>query len=379
MKPKGLFGLWLLLAAFVIYPSTLSAQSIEPAIEVDLRGVNFTAVTDRLFGTGGLLNQNQPFELKAENVVLTPAQVQSFFFQAVSPGGSGAGTTVTGGFVPADFATFVEKVQQLPGTEIKLKGFIEVPGNMGVIDRRPFEAKVEKGEVKIEGVPLTQDQLNSLFSRLRGIAGLREVKIESLVNGQLMEAKFEREGSRVQIKVEPKEGLAARLGGGVERRGKGQEGTSASINNERARDMGKDLDHSIRGRERASLERERGTRSERIERIERGEKIERPERAERAERAERVERPGRIERVEKPERVERVERAERVERPERVERVERAERVERPERVERVERAERVERPERVERVERPERVERIERPARIERIERPERSGRRG
>lgn len=44
----------------------------------------------------------------------------------------------------------------------------------------------------------------------------------------------------------------------ADRRGRGREGTSASINNdEHARDRGKDLDHGIRGRDRAEMERER--------------------------------------------------------------------------------------------------------------------------
>lgn len=336
MKQTRIFLIALLALVSIVFPHVLWGQSVNPAVEVSLRQVSFRALQERLFGLGGLLSQNQPFDLKVEGLFLTPQQVHDFFSAAV---------TVTNPLsqAPMDFATLAQRVQQLAGSEVKIEGFLEVPGAADIMKRVPFEAKIEAGDVKIEGLSLTPARLTTLFNRLQSIDGIREVKIEALVNGRLVEAKFENGGGRIRTRLDSREAMVGRGEEGSEPRGRGLRGTSASINNERARDRGQDLDHSIRGRDRAQLEQE---------------KMERPERAER------LEQPERVEKVGQPERLERMER------PERVERVERAER------------AEKIERPERLGRIERPERAEKIERPARIERVELPirvERSERRG
>lgn len=101
-------------------------------------------------------------------------------------------------------------------------------------------------------------------------------------------------GNRIRLEV--RDGVVKKDEVRADRSGRGHEGTSASINNERARDRGKDLDHSLRGPDRAALE--RGERSGRPERAERS-GSERVERAERVERVERMERPERVEGVER--------------------------------------------------------------------------------
>lgn len=230
----------------------------------------------------------------------------------------------------------------------------------------------ENGEVRIgvRDAVLSRDDARALAKSLSD-AGIGRVEIRAV----------DRDGN--QVRLELRDGLVKKEEIRPDDRGRGREGTSARINNERARDMGKDLDHSIRGRERAEREQERKERErvERLEksgtdtRVERSEKLDRGQRLDRRDRIDRSERVERSERPERRERGERIERLERTERPERHERIERAERVDRPERAERAERGDRLER---IERVERPHRVERVERPERVERIERPERHGRR-
>lgn len=101
-----------------------------------------------------------------------------------------------------------------------------------------------------------------------------------------------------RIRLEMRDGVVKKNEVEADHKGRGREGTSATINNENAKDRGKDLDHSIRGRDRAELERER-TEMERMEkrpdreRMERAEKVERRERMERQERGDRGERPER--------------------------------------------------------------------------------------
>lgn len=73
LKTNGQLRVFLLavLGALGLYSGAAWSQSVEPGIEVKLEGADFTQVTDRLFGTGGLLNQTEPFEFKAEGLVLT--------------------------------------------------------------------------------------------------------------------------------------------------------------------------------------------------------------------------------------------------------------------------------------------------------------------
>lgn len=84
---------------------------------------------------------------------------------------------------------------------------------------------------------------------------------------------FDPAGNRIRLEV--RDGLVKKDEVKADRSGRGREGTSADINDEHARDRGRDLDHSdhsIRGRDRASLERDRVERSGRPERMERHER-----------------------------------------------------------------------------------------------------------
>src|SRR5712692_878117 len=130
MKDRQKFQLLSFAAAVILllYPQFLWGQRVRPA-EVNLQGANLAEIQDRMSGPNGLLNQNQPFELKAQNVVLTQEQAQSFF----------APQTPTSG---TDFATLVGKIQQLPGTEVRIRGVVEAPGPAGGVQRLPFDAKV---------------------------------------------------------------------------------------------------------------------------------------------------------------------------------------------------------------------------------------------
>jgi hypothetical protein len=156
----------------------LICSNLAAAQEVKLNGVPFQQVLDRLFGTTsnpGLLSANQHFELRAENVTLTGAQEQSFFVP------SSANTE--------DIADLVTAAEQARGT-VKIEG---------LVDGAPFELKVSGREVKLEGISLTQAQLDSLIQQLKGISGLREAKIESIVDGRQMEVKIENKAGVVKV------------------------------------------------------------------------------------------------------------------------------------------------------------------------------------
>ncbi len=108
-------------------------------------------------------------------------------------------------------------------------------------------------------------------------------------------------GSRVEIRgvnaagqrvrFEMRNGVVKKNEVEADHSGKGRTGTSSDINNEHAKDRGKDLDHSIRGRDRAEIERMK--REDRPEKMERMERMERPEKMEKIERMERIEIEGR--------------------------------------------------------------------------------------
>jgi len=271
MKHKGILKMLVLGVTFLIHPSILLAQSVEPAAEVQFQGVPFADVKGELFGPPntmgmGLLNGGAAFELQAQDIMVP----KGFFTSAMD-------------FTNMDFVTLVQKVQSLPtGTEVKLQG---------TVDGVPFQAKVEGGEVKVEGLSLTQAQFNALFDSLQRINGIREVEVEAMVNGVVKEAKFE--NGKIETKVEANDKSRGRA---EDKRHRGESGTSASLNNERAKNEGKDLPHDLRGPDRAVLEGEKAGRADRPERLgrdraERSQKMERMERPEKMERMERVERP----------------------------------------------------------------------------------------
>jgi hypothetical protein len=205
----GVLLLWVS-AVLLLYPGSTSGQATGHPAELKLKAVPFPDVLNRLFGTTGmpgLLNGNQPFELRAKDVDLTPQQAEKFF-------------TPSNGM---DIAALAAALQNLPGTEVKIEG---------MVDGAPFELKVEAGEIKLEGLALTQTQLDSLFDRLQMIQGIREVKIEALVNGQRVEVELE--GNEREIEREGREHHRA----------------------EKARHEGHDRDHKVEAAERVEVEHE---------------------------------------------------------------------------------------------------------------------------
>ncbi len=218
----------------------LLGSNFAAAQEVKLEGVPFQQVLNRLFGTAanpGLLGSNQRFELRAEDVTLTRQQEQSFFVP------SSANT--------ADIADLVAAAQQVRG-KVKIEG---------LLDGAPFEFKLSGKELKLEGLDLTQAQLDSLVQQLKGISGLREAKIESLVNGRPTEIKIENRGGIVKVEDRERHNLR---------------GHEADEDQERR------VSNENRGPGRAASI----SRPEKIEKLEKNEKIERPEKVERIERPE---------------------------------------------------------------------------------------------
>jgi hypothetical protein len=157
----------------------LLTANLASAQEVKLDGVSFQQVLDRLFGTTanpGLLAGKERFELRATDVTLTAAQEQSFFVPTAANN--------------SDFAALVTAAEQIKGSEVKIRG---------LVDGKPFDIKLEGKELKVEGLNLTQAQLDSLVNQLKGISGLREAKIESVVDGKPMVVKIENRAGVVKV------------------------------------------------------------------------------------------------------------------------------------------------------------------------------------
>lgn len=218
------------------------------AEDVKLDGPTLQELVDQLFGTAttdGLLDGTQHFEFRAENVVLTEAQAALFF--APSPTN------------PADLTDLIAAAEGIKGANLRIEG---------TLDGDPFELKIAGKEVKAEGLVLTQAEFDALIAELKGIAGLKQVKIEATVDGKLLVLKMENTPGRVRIEDHSVRGKDAHL-------------ESAS------RGPGSD-----KGKPDARLTSStRGERPERLEKIERPEKLERIERPERLEKIERIERP----------------------------------------------------------------------------------------
>ena len=211
------------------------------AQEVKLDGVPFQQVLDQLFGTTanpGLLAGKQRFELRAEDVTLTGDQARNFFVPT---------STNT-----ADIADLVSAAQQIRGAEVRIEG---------LVDGAPFELKLEGKEVKLEGLNLTQAQLDSLVQQLRGIPGLREAKIESLVDGKPMEVKIENRAGRVKIEDRERHEKHARNDADDDHERNGSKDNRAEIS--------KNIDKAQRI--------ERPENNEKVERAEKVERIEHPE------------------------------------------------------------------------------------------------------
>ena len=134
---------------------------------VHLKGPEWQTVLDRLFGTpdAGLIDGTREFQFRAEGVDLTAAQADLF----------------TSTDSPHNLPALIESSEAVRG-KIRLEG---------TIDGRPFELKLAGRELKIEGLTLTGAQREALVSELSGISGLKEMKIEALVDGKMTVTKFQ--------------------------------------------------------------------------------------------------------------------------------------------------------------------------------------------
>ncbi|HEV8640993.1 MAG TPA: hypothetical protein VGV13_07840 [Methylomirabilota bacterium] len=214
--------------------------------------------TPTLPATADVLTQvNTPGvrEVEIRGLNLTPQQVNAAFLST----NSAANVLVQIGS------------QLRPGQEVDFR----------TVDGQRFRVQNEDGQLRVrvrDTVVQNRAALANFFST-NEVARFGRVEVRG----------FDAAGNRVRL--EARNGVVKKDEIRAARSGRGREGTSASINNERATDRGRDLDHGIRGRDRAELEHAR--RDNRIE------KADRPERVERAQRPERIERPQRIERVER--------------------------------------------------------------------------------
>ncbi len=150
-------------------------------------------------------------------------------------------------FTGAPFTTLVSTVQSKPGTEVKL---------LGTVGGTRFEAKIEGGEVKLQGLSFAnQTDFNNFVNGLQAQNNVRELKVQAVVGGTRMIAKFE--NGRLRTRTEVRDG----------NRGPGSE-------------------HEGRGLSRVE-------KTEKVEKVEKVDKIDKPERVEKVERVDRIERPER--------------------------------------------------------------------------------------
>jgi len=235
----------------------LYAQDVKGQ-EVKLENPDFQVVLDQLFGSTdseGLLQGTRHFELRAENVVMSPEQADMFFIPSSAN--------------PADISDLIAKAEAIKGAELKISGSV---------DGAPFDLKLSGKQVKAEGLVLTQAEFDALIAQLQATTGLHEAKIEATVDGQLKVAKLENVPGRVKIENRDLHGKEPRPVPHVE-----------PLSNTSKPDARGVSEHNVRPET---------VRPEKIEKIERPEKI---EKIERPEKIERVERPEKLERIERPE------------------------------------------------------------------------------
>ncbi len=215
------------------------------AIKIDLEGVPFQEVLDQLFGTmvvPGLLFGDNPIVLHASDFELTVDEAHNFFIHdPESPSDQ-------------DFAALIGAFEELKRGNIRIEG---------LVDGSPFKFMVAGRQIKLDGLDLTQAELDSLVASLQEIPGLHEAKIDAIVDGEPVSVKIQNKAGQVRI-----QGSDLGSGDGVLE-------TSGAENQGRR-------GNRVEGIEAATSNRGLG----RVERIERFEKPERLERIERIERPE---------------------------------------------------------------------------------------------
>jgi hypothetical protein len=125
----------------------------------------------------------------------------------------------------------------------------------GTVGGNRFDARIERGEVKLEGLSFkNQDELKAFVTTLQTSTTIREVKVEAVVNGTPMIAKLE----NGRLRTEARDG---NRGPGSDRLGRDQA-------------QGNRDDRSGRG--------DRGDRPDRVERNDRTDRVDRVERTDRS-------------------------------------------------------------------------------------------------
>ena len=216
----------LILASGLVLPgSTAAAQ------EIKVEDVSFQTLIGQLFGTTeapGLLDGTSEFHLHAENITMTTEEADAFFVPTAEN--------------TSDLVDLITAAEGIRGAELKLEG---------LLDGEPFEFKLSGKQIKLEGIVLTDAELDTLIQELQGISGLREAKIEAIVDGEMVVVKLENKPGRVKIE--------------------GRNGPHVS--SRQGRDAGVELANRVERSERP----ERPEKAEKIERLERLERIERPD------------------------------------------------------------------------------------------------------
>jgi hypothetical protein len=128
--------------------------------EIKLDAPTLDVVVNQLFGMpdGGLLDGTKSFQLHVKNLDLTTEQASNFL-----------STTSTQNLTSL-----------VAGTEA-LHGVVHLQGE---IDGQDFELKISGRQLKLDGITLTAAQRDALIASLREIDGLKEIKINAIVDGE---------------------------------------------------------------------------------------------------------------------------------------------------------------------------------------------------
>jgi hypothetical protein len=142
----------------VAQTSTDAPVTTQSAIKLDAPA--FDAVVDQLFGApdGGLLDGTQPFQLHVKNMELTAPQALDFFS-----------------------ATSTENLSTLVAGTEALHGVVHIQGE---IDGEDFDLKISGQQLKLDGITLTEAQLDALVASLKEVDGLKQIKITAIVDGE---------------------------------------------------------------------------------------------------------------------------------------------------------------------------------------------------
>jgi hypothetical protein len=154
---------------------TASAQT-DVTTTINLKNPDWQVVLDNLFGTpdSGLLDGSGAFHFRAEDLTLTSTQAE--FFTAIDS--------------PLSLSALIEAAEAVRGN-IRLEG---------TIDGLPFELKLAGRELKIEGLTLTEAQREALVAELSAIPGLKEMKIQALVDGRMTVTKYQGGHEKLEIR-----------------------------------------------------------------------------------------------------------------------------------------------------------------------------------